>query len=78
VRDSNLDFTIQRLGDCRSSSPMAGGRFMHDDERVLYHARLEKLKPWITAGQDPPAMDAAGPGEKLFFELSKLACGIVT
>ena len=29
-------------------------------------------------GTDPPSMEAAGPREKLFFDPSKLACGIVT
>ena len=73
-----LDFTIVRLGECRFPSPLAGVRFTRDDERVLYHARLEDIKEWIAGGADPPAMEAAGPREKLFFDSSQLACGIVT
>ena len=73
-----LDFTIARLGECRFPSPLAGVRFTRDDERVLYHARLEDIKEWIAGGTDPPAMEAAGPREKLFFDSSQLACGIVT
>ncbi len=57
---------------------MSGGRFVREDERVLYHARLEDLKPWISEGQDPPAMEAAGPRAKIFFDSAHLACGIVT
>jgi 6-phosphofructokinase 1 len=53
-------------------------RFTRDDERVLYHTRPEDLKRWTTAGADPPAMEAAGPREKLFFAPARLACGIVT
>jgi len=30
-----LDFTIERLGECRLPSPMAGVRFVSDDDRVL-------------------------------------------
>jgi 6-phosphofructokinase 1 len=75
--EADLDFTIARLGECRFLSPVSGVRFTRDDERVLYHARLEDLKGWI-AGTDPPAMEAAGPREKLFFDPSQLACGIVT
>ncbi len=78
MREVDLDFTIERLGECRFPSPMSGSRFTHDDERVLYHSRLEDVKPWIAEGQEPPAMEAAGPREKLFFDPSKLACGIVT
>jgi 6-phosphofructokinase 1 len=57
---------------------MSGMRYTRDDERVLYHARLEDLKPWVDKCMAPPAMEAAGPREKIFFEPSQLACGIVT
>ena len=76
--DANLDFGIARLGQCRFSSPLSGVRFTCDDERVLYHARLDEIKPWITGCADPPAMEAAGPRKELFFDPSQLACGIVT
>jgi 6-phosphofructokinase 1 len=78
MTDIDLDFTVARLGECHYPSPMPGVRFTRDDERVLYHARLEDLKPWIDKQADPPAMEAAGPREKIFFEPSQLACGIVT
>ena len=78
MRDGDLDFTIARLGECRFPSPLTSVRFTRDDERILYHARLEDMKPWIAEGVDPPAMEAAGPREKLFFDPSPLACGIVT
>ena len=76
--DSNLDFTIARLGECRIPSPMTHVRFTRDDERVLYHSRLEEMKAWLDKHTDPLAMEAAGPREKIFFDPSKLACGIVT
>ena len=76
--DSDLDFTIPRLGECRIPSPMSHVRFTRDDERVLYHSRLEEMKAWLDKHTDPPAMEAAGPREKIFFNPSKLACGIVT
>jgi 6-phosphofructokinase 1 len=76
VSGRDLDFTVSRLGGCRFPSPMAGVRFVGDDERVLYPARLEDLRAY--AGQDPPAMEVAGPRERLFFDSAKLACGIVT
>jgi 6-phosphofructokinase 1 len=74
----DLDFTIARLGECRVPSPMAGVRFTNDDERVLYHTRLEDVRPWLDRGADPPAMECAGPRERLLFDPSSLACGIVT
>jgi 6-phosphofructokinase 1 len=78
VHDGGLDFTIDRLGGCRFPSPISGVRFTCDDERVLYHARLEEIKRWIADRTDPPAMEVAGPRERLFFDPSQLACGVVT
>jgi len=78
MRDSDLDFTIARLGECRFASPMAGVRFTRDDERVLYHSRFADMKPWLDAGREPPAMESAGPRERLFFDPKTLAAGIVT
>ena len=78
MREGDLDFTIARLGECRFPSPLSGVRFIRDDERVLYNARLEDLNGWIAKGMAPPAMEAAGPREKLFFDPSRLACGIMT
>jgi len=74
----SLDFTISRLGESRFASPMSGVRFTRDDERVLYHARLEEIRTWIERRADPLAMEAAGPREKIFFDPTQLACGIVT
>jgi 6-phosphofructokinase 1 len=78
MREGDLDFTIARLGECRISSPMSHVRFTRDDERVLYHAQLGDMKAWIGRNADPPSMEAAGPRERILFDPSKLACGIVT
>ncbi len=78
MSDSDLDFTIERLGECLVPSPMSDVRFIRDDERILYHARFEDMRPWIEKSAVPPSMEAAGPREMIFFDPSKLACGIVT
>jgi 6-phosphofructokinase 1 len=76
--EDDLDFTIARLGECRIPSPLSGVRFRNDEERVLYHSTLNGMKRWLDKGATPPAMEAAGPRRTLFFDPSKLACGIVT
>jgi 6-phosphofructokinase 1 len=77
--DNDLDFTIARLGECQIESPMSGVRFVRDEDRVLYHSTLEGIRPWLDGrGVAPPAMESAGPRQKLFFDPAKLACGIVT
>jgi len=78
MEDLELDFTIERLGECRIPSPVRGIRFMDDDGKILYHSRLEEMSPWLERGAQPPEMEAAGPREKIFFDPSRLACGIVT
>ena len=78
MRDNDLDFTIARLGECRIPSPMSGVRFTSDEERVMYHSTLERIKPWLDKGAAPPAMESAGPRRMLFFDPATLACGIVT
>jgi 6-phosphofructokinase 1 len=78
MREQDLDFTIERLGECRVPSPMTAARFVEDDERVLYAATLAQVRASIDVSGDPPAMEAAGPRARLFFDPSTLACGIVT
>jgi 6-phosphofructokinase 1 len=68
----DLDFRIATLGECRLTSPLTGVRFIRDDERVLYASTVEELQAC------PSSMEMAGPRERLYFEPSELACGIVT
>lgn len=72
------DFTIPRLGECTLPSPMKGARFTCDSDRVLYHSTPGDIQALIDKRADLPAMEAAGPREKIFFDPSRLACGIVT
>jgi len=78
MNESRLDFTISKLGECRFPSPIPGKQFVQDDDRLLYHAKLKDLKPCLDAGQEPLAMELAGPREKIFFDPKDLRCGIVT
>jgi 6-phosphofructokinase 1 len=73
-----LDFSIDRLGECRFPSPMGGVRFTGDGERLLYHSRFEEIQPYIDRGKEPPSLELAGPRERLFFDPTTIACGIVT
>jgi 6-phosphofructokinase 1 len=74
----DLDFTISRLGECRIPSPMHANQFVGDDEHVLYHGQLEEVQKYLGSGKEPPQFETAGPREKIFFDPSKLKCGIVT
>ncbi|CAG0952221.1 partial 6-phosphofructokinase 1, partial [Geobacteraceae bacterium] len=78
MNDPNLDFTIKRLGSCHASSPMEGGRFTGDDERILYHSSPAEVRRHFEEGKEPPTLELAGPRERLFFDPGAIACGIVT
>lgn len=72
------DFTVQTLGKCRIPSPMKGLQFTDDQEHILYHRELPAIRGYTEKGEDVPMFEAAGPREKIFFDPSKLSCGIVT
>ena len=76
IEDLNLE--IERLGKCSVQSPMPKGQFVTDEDRLLYHATLKEAEVCIGAGKTLPSFEMAGPREKIYFDPSKLKCGIVT
>ncbi len=74
----NLNFEIQKLGKCKIPSPMKSSHFTNDDEHVIYETNFKTLKEHIDKGETPPMFEKAGPREKIFFDSSKIKCGIVT
>jgi len=74
----NADLNVQRLGGCRIPSPMITSDFVDDDKRVLFHSSLKEAEAVIKAGRPLPAFEMAGPRSKIYFDPSKLKCGIVT
>src|SRR5512136_3370521 len=78
MQDADVKFAISKLGECRIPSPMKGVQFVSDDEQVLYHGNLKEVEAIIRAGGTPPHFELAGPREKIYFDPSKLKCGIVT
>jgi 6-phosphofructokinase 1 len=75
---SQPDLEISRLGECRIPSPMSGFQFVTDDDHVLFYSNMKHLQPYLDAGKTVPYFEMAGPREKIYFDPSKLKCGIVT
>jgi len=73
-----LNFEVQRLGECRIPSPISRIQFAGDQEKVLYHTNLDEIERSLKDGKKPPVFEKAGPREKIYFDPSKLKCGIVT
>ena len=78
MTDVSLDFTIDRLGECRIPSPMPGVGFVTDEEHILYHNRMSDVQRCLEAGVTLPFLEVAGPREQISFDPSRLKAGIVT
>jgi 6-phosphofructokinase 1 len=78
MEPADLDFSVSRLGECRIASPMSDYQFVNDAGHVLYHSDLEEIEGALKSGKTPPTFEKAGPRKKIYFDPSKLKCGIVT
>jgi 6-phosphofructokinase 1 len=74
----DLNFDVSRLGEGRIPSPLKGIHFVEDDERVVFHSEMSEVKEYVESGKPVPSFEKAGPREKIYFDPSKLRCGIVT
>ena len=72
------DLGVQRLGECRIQSPISGARFVDDGDQVVLHSNPLKLQRMLEKEGKLLALEQAGPREKIYFDPSKLKCGIVT
>ncbi len=72
------DLEVQRLGECRIQSPISGAYFVDDGDQVVLHSNPSKLQSVLAKDGKLLAMEQAGPREKIYFDPSKLKCGIVT
>jgi 6-phosphofructokinase 1 len=80
-----IDTTIPTLGPPKVPSPIKRGEkgelkrsFVNDTDKVVMDVDLNNITEIIQKGQRLPAFELAGPREKLYFDPSKLRCGLVT
>lgn len=78
MQESELDFTISRLGGCRFPSPMSSMHFVDEKDHVLYDNELETISRYLEANRTPPLFEKAGPRKTIYFNPAGLKCGIVT
>jgi 6-phosphofructokinase 1 len=74
----DLNFQISSLGKSRIPSPLKGVNFVDNGERVIFHSSLNQMKACIEKGKPVPSFEKAGPRKEIYFDPSKLKCGIVT
>ena len=78
MQEENLDLEISRLGTCKISSPMGLTEFVDDQERVLFHSTVREASAYYSRKKTLPSFEMAGPRRNIYFDPSKLKCGIVT
>ena len=73
------DLIIQKLGECKVHTPMRQSVFIDDErDRIIFTANLRELRPYIEVCGEIPCFEMAGPRETIYFDPSKITCGIVT
>ncbi len=75
---NGLDLEVPKLGECRITSPMSSPDFVDDGERVLFDSTLREAEAFLKTDRKLQCFEMAGPREKIYFDPSKLKCGIVT
>ena len=80
-----IDTTIPTLGPLKVPSPIKRGEkgelrrsFVNDTDKVVMDVDLNHITEMIQKGQSLPAFELAGPRKDLYFDPSKLRCGLVT
>jgi len=80
-----IDTTIPTLGPLRVPSPIKRGEknalrrsFVNDTDKVVLNVNVNTIMKMVADGKELPAFELAGPRETLYFDPSKLRCGLVT
>ncbi|MBP7146943.1 MAG: ATP-dependent 6-phosphofructokinase [Acidobacteria bacterium] len=81
--NQQYDFSIPTLGPARHASTLDLGEagaadFVSEQRRVLFHSEWDDVRPYAEQALTPPALEVAGPREKLFFRASDVRAAIVT
>ncbi|MBP7341426.1 MAG: ATP-dependent 6-phosphofructokinase [Smithellaceae bacterium] len=74
----NTNFSITGLGPCLIDSPLNTGLFTSDDEKVLFHNRLEDFAAAKGKAGRHLTVELAGPRRKIFFDPTRTRAAIVT
>ncbi|MBW1864226.1 MAG: ATP-dependent 6-phosphofructokinase, partial [Deltaproteobacteria bacterium] len=84
MKYEDIETRIQTLGRAGIPSPAkrdpntSNENFVADDEGVMIDVTLSGFMDAMKAGTPGPHFELAGPRENIYFDPSKLRCGIVT
>ena len=72
------DLEVQRIGYGRIQSPITGAHFVDDGDHVVLQSNPAEIQRVLAETGNILAFEKAGPRQKIYFDTSKLKCGIVT
>ena len=73
-----MDTSVESLGECKINNPLKQVDWVEDTDRVLYNISAGLVEECVKKGQSPISFLKAGPKRKIYFDISKLKCAIVT
>ena len=73
-----METTVESLGECKINTPLSHVDWVGDTERVWDNLSADAVEESFRQGKPPTAFLKAGPRQKIYFDLSKLKCAIVT
>lgn len=73
-----MDTAVEWLGECKINNPLKHVDWVENSDRVLYNLSAVAIQECIQKGQTPVSFSKAGPKRKIYFDLNKLKCAIVT
>jgi len=79
-----LGTTIVTLGEPKIDSPIHNEldtidrHFVSDDNKVFIYVKEKIIKKMLDTGETPPSFELAGPRSSIYFDPSKVRCGLVT
>lgn len=84
-KNQRIDTSIMTLGPAKIPSPIEhraredeARSFVKDEERVLVNIFESRVTAVMEAGEKPVSFERAGPRRRIYFDPSKLRCGIVS
>ncbi|MGO8878731.1 MAG: ATP-dependent 6-phosphofructokinase [Desulfomonilaceae bacterium] len=73
-----MDTSVESLGECKINNPLRQLDWVEDNDRILFNLSAGLVEECIKKGQPPISFLKAGPKRKIYFDISKLKCAIVT
>jgi 6-phosphofructokinase 1 len=73
-----MDTSVESLGECKIKNPLKQVDWVEDNDRILFNLSAGLVEECVKKGQSPISFLKAGPKRKIYFDISKLKCAIVT